>query len=181
MNVIFLFGPPAAGKFTVGQELSKLTGWPFFHNHLVFDISHTLFDVQKRPEEVWRLNSELRLFVLDRAQKLGLEGVIMSFVYGKKDADDETFVRDLKDVVESSGGTVYWVELSCPREELLKRVSNPERVKSHKISDPAQLERVLDKLEEHEGFPFEVLSVDSQIQSPEEAARTIAQELGLAF
>jgi shikimate kinase len=33
MNFIVIFGPPAVGKMTVGQELARLTGYKLFHNH----------------------------------------------------------------------------------------------------------------------------------------------------
>jgi hypothetical protein len=34
MDLVFLYGPPAAGKFTVGRELAAITGFGLFHNHL---------------------------------------------------------------------------------------------------------------------------------------------------
>ncbi len=33
-TLVFLFGPPAVGKMTVGGALSRLTGLPLAHNHL---------------------------------------------------------------------------------------------------------------------------------------------------
>lgn len=32
-TVVLIFGPAAAGKATVGQALSQLTGFPLLHNH----------------------------------------------------------------------------------------------------------------------------------------------------
>lgn len=37
MRLLFLHGPPATGKYTVGRELAALTGWELYHNHLVVD------------------------------------------------------------------------------------------------------------------------------------------------
>lgn len=37
MRLIFLHGPPATGKYTVGRELATLTGDELYHNHLVVD------------------------------------------------------------------------------------------------------------------------------------------------
>jgi hypothetical protein len=34
MRLLVIFGPPAVGKMTVGDEITKLTGMPLFHNHL---------------------------------------------------------------------------------------------------------------------------------------------------
>lgn len=37
-------GPPAVGKMTVGQELSKLTGLTLFHNHMSLELGIQIFD-----------------------------------------------------------------------------------------------------------------------------------------
>jgi hypothetical protein len=37
MELVFLHGPAAAGKYTVGRELAALTGFELYHNHLVVD------------------------------------------------------------------------------------------------------------------------------------------------
>ena len=33
MHFVFVFGPPAVGKMTVGRELASLTGYKLLHNH----------------------------------------------------------------------------------------------------------------------------------------------------
>ncbi|HEX2061110.1 MAG TPA: shikimate kinase, partial [Thermoanaerobaculia bacterium] len=43
MHVIFLHGPPASGKYTIGVRLSELTRLPLFHNHLAVDAATSLF------------------------------------------------------------------------------------------------------------------------------------------
>ncbi|AOS45774.1 hypothetical protein Verru16b_02862 [Lacunisphaera limnophila] len=37
MILVFLYGAPATGKYTVGRELATLTGFELYHNHLVVD------------------------------------------------------------------------------------------------------------------------------------------------
>ena len=37
-NLVFIFGPSAVGKMTVGQELQKLTGYKLLYNHMVVDL-----------------------------------------------------------------------------------------------------------------------------------------------
>ena len=44
MKLIILFGPPAVGKMTVGQELSKITGYKLLHNHMTIDLVTEFFD-----------------------------------------------------------------------------------------------------------------------------------------
>jgi len=38
MNLVFLYGPPAAGKYTIGRELASLTGLALFHNILLWTV-----------------------------------------------------------------------------------------------------------------------------------------------
>ena len=33
-NLVQIIGPQAVGKMTVGQELSKITGYKLFYNHM---------------------------------------------------------------------------------------------------------------------------------------------------
>ena len=44
MKLVFLYGPPAVGKLTVGRELASRCGFPLFHNHLVVDALTPVFE-----------------------------------------------------------------------------------------------------------------------------------------
>ena len=44
MNLVFLHGPAASGKLTVGRELSRRPGYRLFHNHLVVDAVTAVFE-----------------------------------------------------------------------------------------------------------------------------------------
>jgi hypothetical protein len=43
VNLLFLHGPPAAGKYTIARAVSDATGLPLFHNHLIVDAVHAVF------------------------------------------------------------------------------------------------------------------------------------------
>lgn len=43
MKLIFLYGPPAAGKLTIARALAVITGFAVFHNHLVVDAVESIF------------------------------------------------------------------------------------------------------------------------------------------
>ena len=44
VKLIFVYGLPATGKLTVARELSSLTGYKVFHNHLVVDLLQSTID-----------------------------------------------------------------------------------------------------------------------------------------
>jgi replication-associated recombination protein RarA len=44
VKFVVIFGPPAVGKMTVGHELSKITGFRLFHNHMTIELVLNFFD-----------------------------------------------------------------------------------------------------------------------------------------
>lgn len=59
MTVVFLYGPPAAGKLTIATELERRVGFRLFHNHLTVGLGTLLFDFG--DERFVRLVDRLRL------------------------------------------------------------------------------------------------------------------------
>lgn len=43
MKLVFLFGPQAVGKMTIGHELEKITQLKLLHNHMTIDLLHPFF------------------------------------------------------------------------------------------------------------------------------------------
>jgi replication-associated recombination protein RarA len=48
MKLLFLYGPPAVGKLTVAREVSALTGYRLFHNHLTVNLTLAVFDFAQK-------------------------------------------------------------------------------------------------------------------------------------
>src|SRR5262245_4574448 len=119
MRLVFLYGPPAAGKLTIGRELAALTGYRLFHNHLTVDLARELFDFGS--EQFQRLVDDLRLRVFAAAAQSDIPGLIFTFVYG---GPDENFIRQTMRVMVAAGAEVCFVQVVCPPEELLNRVEN---------------------------------------------------------
>src|ERR1700751_3457927 len=77
MRLVFIYGMPATGKLTVARELSRITGYPVFHNHLVVDLLLSIFQFGSQPfvalrEEIW-------LSVFRKAAENQLPGLIFTF------------------------------------------------------------------------------------------------------
>ena len=83
MILVFLYGPPGAGKLTVGRELEALTGYRLFHNHLAFDLAKAIFDFPSPP--FGELSEKVRLAAFEAAARAKLPGLIFTFVYASPD------------------------------------------------------------------------------------------------
>jgi hypothetical protein len=65
MNLVVIYGPPASGKLTVAQELSAITGYKLFHNHLTVNAVAALFEFGSA--EFMRLLRHIPLALLSEA------------------------------------------------------------------------------------------------------------------
>ena len=73
MKLIFIHGPAAAGKLTVGRALEDLTGFRLFHNHLVVDTLLSVFPFGT-PSFV-ALREQIWLSVFEAAAKDGISTI----------------------------------------------------------------------------------------------------------
>jgi shikimate kinase len=177
MRLVFLYGPPAAGKLTVGRELATLTGYRLFHNHLTFDLAREIFAIGSEPFQ--RLVDDLRLHVFTFAAQNGVPGLIFTFVYGS--GIDDPFVRRTMSEMEASGAEVCFVQATCPIDELLSRVEDESRREYHKLASPEDLSALLESHDVLSPIPFVAsFSVDTTRLTPVEAARAIAEHFRLA-
>ena len=167
MRLVFLYGPPGAGKLTVARELAALTGFRLFHNHLTVDLVESVFP--RGSEAFGPLVHRFRRETFAAAAREGVD-LVFTFVYAHP--EDEPGVRALLEPVLASGGAVHFVQLTCPREELLARVAGELRWAYRKLTDPAAVGALLDRHDLTAAVPFaESLRLDTAAVPPAEAAR----------
>jgi hypothetical protein len=170
MQVIFIHGPAASGKHTVGSLLSRLTGLPLFHNHLAVDTALSLFEFG--TEGFKNVRSAIWRAAFQEAARRGRSFI---FTFHPEASVDPLLITELVDSIESAGGAVIFVELQCARDVVLARIGNPARANFRKLTDP-NLYRIL----EQEGafafppLPKALLTVDTSELSAEVAADKIA-------
>ena len=71
VKLVFLYGPPAVGKYTIGVELAAQTGFRLFHNHLTVSLVSAVFE---RDSDVWlRMLRSVRRDVLTEAARNGVD------------------------------------------------------------------------------------------------------------
>lgn len=176
MKLLFLYGPPAAGKLTVAQEVAALTGWPLFHNHVSYDLARAFFD--RGSPGFFKVVNTVREVVFEAAAAEPLDGLIFTFVYGSP--GDDPWVESVIERVERHGGEVLFVRLYCPAEILEERVLLPDRSRFHKVADLETLRQILAAHEVSAPVPFrESLSIDTSCTEPRDAARQIVAHYAL--
>ena len=174
MQVIFIHGPAASGKHTIGSQLSRLTGLPLFHNHLAVDAALSLFEFATQGfknvrSAVWRA-------AFNEAARSNRSFI---FTFHPEASVEPRLITELVESIESVGGNVVFVELQCAPEVVLRRLGNPSRANFRKLTDP-DLYRVL---EEQGAFAFPplpkpLLRIDTSELPAEAAADEIARAIG---
>ena len=130
MQVIFLYGPPAAGKHTIGSLVSEKTGIPLFHNHLTVDLATSLFEFATPGfialrEQVW-------MAAFSSAADVGQSFI---FTFNPENSVDPGLIERLEAEVTKRGGEIIYVELLCSDEAVLDRIDNESRKQFGKLVD----------------------------------------------
>ncbi len=172
MKLIVLYGPPAAGKYTIAKAVAEKTGYKLFHNHLTVDLLKSVFEFG--TPDFFRLSQQMRLDIFEQAAKENIPGVIFTFVYQKKTDDD--FIKKLLDAVEPNGGKVVFIQIYCEKEELLKRVTEESRKQFHKMKSPENLSQNLSEKDWISSIDFvESTKIDSTHLTPEETTSRVLE------
>lgn len=131
MKFIWILGPQAVGKMTVGQELAKRTNMKLFHNHMTIDLVTQIFDYHSKEGK--HLIKLFRQSIFEEAAKSDLKGLIFTYVLAYDLQSDLDYVQDVTAFFESNNIEVYFVELEATVEERLARNRTPNRLE-HKPS-----------------------------------------------
>jgi shikimate kinase len=176
VQVVFLYGPPAVGKYTIGVELAARTGFRLFHNHLTVNLVSAVFE---RDSEVWlRLLRSVRRDVLTEAAQHGVS-LIMTGVFSGTSEHTEAW-RTMLEPFHAEGGRVQFVQLTCERDELFRRITGDSRRALDKLIDPARLTDLLDRFDMVSPAPFgEHLRLDVTHVAPSESATRVIQHYGI--
>lgn len=138
MKLIFIYGPPASGKLTIAEELTKITNFKLYHNHLAHDLVASIFDYEKYKQTFFTLTSEINFFMLSKAAKKNISNVIFTNCYYHP--EDIKFTKNIVDIVTKYKGEVNFVQIICDKSELLKRVTEKSRKKYGKLKNTKELQ-----------------------------------------
>lgn len=118
-TLIFIFGPGAVGKMTVGTELAARTGLMLFHNHHTIDLLLRFFPFGTPPFN--RLLGEFRRRIMEEVAASDLPGLIFTYVWAFDQPGDQREVDAYAAIFRARGGSVFFVELQAPQEVRLQR------------------------------------------------------------
>jgi len=173
MKLVLIHGAPAVGKLTVARELARLTGFGLFHNHLTVDLVGSLFSFGSEPFIVLREQIWLAAFA-----EAARHQVSLIFTFNPERTVRERFIQDAINVVESAGGKIIFVELTCDEEQLEQRLGDASRKEFGKLASVEQYR----SLKAAGAFQFPKLpvglSLDTTNQSPVDTARSISEYVG---
>jgi hypothetical protein len=174
MQLLFLHGPPAAGKYSIARRVADATGLPLFHNHLVVDAVHAIFPFGS-PSFV-RLR---KAFWLDSFTAAAAEGRSLIFTFQPEASVSPGFPQAAADIFTRAGGRCRFVALQLGLADQLARVANDDRARFGKLRDPELLARLHGEFAAAEAaMPASELTIDTATTSIADAAARIIALLG---
>lgn len=169
MHMIFIYGPPAAGKYTIAKRVAEKTGYALFHNHLIVDAVAALFPFES--DTFVRLREQFWMDAMTAAAKGGRSFI---FTFQPEPSVSADFPARVIEMIEAQGGQVSFVRLKLSPEEQLARIANKDREAFGKLTSPDLLKRLQPDFKTCEdAMPQPLITQDTAQVTPDEAASQI--------
>ena len=134
MKLLFIHGAPAAGKLTTARAVLGLVNGRLFDNHVAIDVARTVVDFGAAG--FWDLVQAVRMSVLGAAAAGNVPLLVTTFVY--VEPHDLATFEQFEATVHQHGGQLLPVFLHCSTAEIVRRISNDDRVARKKMaSEPS--------------------------------------------
>lgn len=177
MKLILIYGPPASGKLTVANQLSKLTDFKVFHNHIINDMLDEFLD--SKNEYYWKVGDQLKFLMIKSLAKSDLKALIFTMVYGGK-KESENLIKKIKSSIIKNNGNFYPIRLETNKETILKRVKEKSRKSFGKLSSKNGLIKFINKFGVNNILPFKnQLTINNTKTSAKEVAKQIKKHYNL--
>ncbi|MEU3561347.1 AAA family ATPase [Kitasatospora sp. NPDC006786] len=125
-TLLFVIGPAAVGKMTVGEAVAARTGYKLFHNHLTIEPLLRLFPYGS--PQFQRLNHDFREQIFAEAAASDLPGLVFTLVWDFDDPDDAALVERYAAPFRERGSRVLFLELSADQSVRLERNAGETRL-----------------------------------------------------
>lgn len=174
-KLLYLHGPPAAGKRTVAQAILDLTMGRLFENHAAIDFARTVLDFD--APGFWDLVHSARSIAFEKAAEHGVPLVVYTSCYSHP--EDLPLLEAFERVLARHGGLLLPVFLACSRRTLEERVGAADRVQRGKVTSKEGLDRCFSRWNLVPVPRPNCYIVDTDIAAPSEAARDVVAHFGL--
>jgi hypothetical protein len=124
--ILFITGPPAVGKMTVGQVIAGRTGLRLFHNHVSVELALRYFDFG--TPGFHRINDAVRRRIVEEVATSDLPGLVFTCVRKFDVPEDDKSIDDFAEPFRSRGGRVLFLELEAALAERLRRNEGSSRL-----------------------------------------------------
>ena len=124
--LLFVVGPPAVGKMSVGQAITERTGLRLFHNHISIELALRYFGYG--TPAFHRIDSAIRRLILEEVAASDLPGLVFTYVWAFNLPEDQVVVEEYAKPFRDRGARVLFVELEATQAERLKRAAGVSRL-----------------------------------------------------
>ena len=185
--LLFIVGPQAVGKMSVGQAIAHRTGLRLFHNHVSIEVAVRYFDFG--TPAFYRIDGEIRRLIIEEVAASDLPGLIFTFVWAFELPTEQAFVDECARPFRERGGRVLFVELEATQAERLKRNAGESRLaeKPSRRDLEASRRSLLELDDRHQlnsGGKFDeradYLRINNTLLTPAEVAERVIEHFGLA-
>ena len=186
--VVHLIGYPASGKLTVANALvyaAAERGQTFVRldNHLTGDVILSVVDrsLNPIPRAVWDRVEEVREVMYQSIVELSPPdwSFVVTNVVRANDPIEAKTVERVHQLAGERGCRHLAVSVRCDRDEVLSRVTSPDRSSRHKWTDPDGVARYMTETQMMDLSAYDTLDLDTTSQTPEQSANAILTHLDL--
>jgi hypothetical protein len=183
VTLLFVFGPPAVGKMTVGRAIADASDFRLFHNHHIIEPLLDVFEFE--TPEFQRLMNEFRQRVLEEAAAADVD-LVFTLVWALDLPEDAAGVRRHLAPFVEAGRPVALVELCASLDTRLGRNRTELRLAEKKskrdLAWSDENVRGLERLQMNTGVPspadeviadYPHLRIDNTHRSPQEVAAEV--------
>jgi len=169
MKLVILYGPPAAGKLTIANDLAKLANIKVFDNHQVIDIIEPI--VTRKYADFADLIYKIQRSIVDAAVDANQQNVVITFPFAANLQRDVDFITNLTDDARKKGVDVYPVFLTCDEDTLRSRATEESRKAKGKITTVELMNTMIEKYDFKSPLRIEgEVTFDTDAMTSEEVA-----------
>ena len=128
-NIVIITGPYAVGKMTIAECLKEKIGYNMMINHDSIEVSDKIFGFATPAQK--EFNRMFREKAFETTIKYN-ESMIFTVATNFNEQEEFRRLDELRKQFESTGGELYFIELSASLEERLKRNVTENRLNKKK-------------------------------------------------